>query len=177
VYSCTLIRNDLDLRTEQYPAKSYEDGSDVIVPACDEPRWRGRYNEDTDLCLRALKKGWCTILFNIFLSHKVATMTMRGGNTDVLYSGDGRAKMAESLRQQHPDCARVRTKWGRQQHAVDYKRAVLRARQLQPDACIPKWVSEESGMKLVPILVRRLIDFIFHTFQNLFSANLAQEAA
>ena len=29
-------------------------------------RWRGRYNEDTDLSLRILKDGYCTILFNAF---------------------------------------------------------------------------------------------------------------
>ena len=41
-------------------------------------RWRGRYNEDTDLCLRALKEGWCQILFNTFLQKKIATMKMSG---------------------------------------------------------------------------------------------------
>jgi len=30
-------------------------------------RWRGRYNEDTDLSLRVLKDGLCTIQFNAFL--------------------------------------------------------------------------------------------------------------
>ncbi len=39
-------------------------------------RWRGRYNEDTDLCLQALSSGWCTILFNIFLIQKMTTMKM-----------------------------------------------------------------------------------------------------
>ena len=35
VYSCLLIRNELPYR------------------------WRGRYNEDTDLCLQVLAGGWC----------------------------------------------------------------------------------------------------------------------
>jgi hypothetical protein len=33
-------------------------------------RWRGRYNEDTDLSLRMLKDGWCTIQFNAFLQYR-----------------------------------------------------------------------------------------------------------
>jgi len=36
-------------------------------------RWRGRYNEDTDLSLRMLKDRWCTIQFNAFLQGKAAT--------------------------------------------------------------------------------------------------------
>jgi len=96
VYSCLLIRNDL------------------------EYRWRGRYNEDTDLCIRALKGGWCTILFNAFLAGKSQTMTMKGGNSDELYQGDGRLQMAQSIVDQHPDIARVSEKWGRYQHHVDY---------------------------------------------------------
>jgi hypothetical protein len=84
-------------------------------------RWRGRYNEDTDLSLRALKSGWCTILFNAFLADKETTMQMKGGNTDDLYQGDGRRRMAESLREQHPDVTLVTWKWGRWQHHVDYR--------------------------------------------------------
>lgn len=96
VYSCILIRNDLP------------------------HRWRGRYNEDTDLSIRVLKDGWCTVLFQAYLCKKMPTMTMGGGNTDELYVGDGRLVMAESLRDQHPDIVTVTTKWGRPQHQVDY---------------------------------------------------------
>ena len=98
VYSCTLIKNDLDLRLPSYVGENHE-GKKVYVPACTEPRWRGRYNEDTDLCIRALKRGWCTALFNVFNSDKVTTMTMTGGNTDELYGGKNiqtRRKSAES---------------------------------------------------------------------------------
>ena len=84
-------------------------------------RWRGRYNEDTDLSLRVLKGGLCTVLFNAFLANKMPTMTMAGGNTDELYADDGRLAMAQSLADQHPDVARVSEKWGRYQHQVDYR--------------------------------------------------------
>ena len=88
-------------------------------------RWRGRYNEDTDLSIRALKDGWCTVLFYAFLADKQTTMTMKGGNTDELYRQDekfdGRLEMARSLQRQHPDIAKISWKWGRWQHSVDYR--------------------------------------------------------
>lgn len=88
-------------------------------------RWRGRYNEDTDLSLRCLKAGWCTMLVIAYLCNKVATMTMKGGNTDTLYrladGRDGRLEMARSLVTQHPDVTRIYKRWGRWQHLVDYK--------------------------------------------------------
>jgi len=87
--------------------------------------WRGRYNEDTDLSLRYLKQGNCTALFNAFLCKKMATMTMKGGNTEALYEQskqfDGRLAMAQSLQRQHPDVVTVTRKWGRWQHHVDYR--------------------------------------------------------
>ena len=98
VYSCILIQNDIPYR------------------------WRGRYNEDTDLSLRVLKDGWCTILFQAFLCDKTTTMTDTGGNTEDLYFiDDGRLKMAKSLEEQHPDVTKVTRKWGRWQHHVDYR--------------------------------------------------------
>jgi len=96
IYSCILIKNDL------------------------EYRWRGRYNEDTDLSLRVLKGGWCTVLFKAFLADKVATMRMKGGNTEELYKEDGRLQMAKSLQKQHPDLVKVVWKRNRWQHQVDY---------------------------------------------------------
>jgi hypothetical protein len=51
----------------------------------------------------------------------MSTMTMKGGNTDELYSGDGRKLMAESLKNQHPDIVKITKKWGRWQHQVNFK--------------------------------------------------------
>lgn len=84
-------------------------------------RWRGKYNEDTDLSLRVLKDGLCTVQFNAFLGDKATTMRMAGGNTDTVYAGgDHRREFAESLVEQHPDVARVVWKFGRWHHEVDY---------------------------------------------------------
>jgi hypothetical protein len=117
VYSCILIQNDIPYR------------------------WRGRYNEDTDLSIRALKDGWCTILFTAFLAFKETTMTVRGGNTESLYRGDGRLKMAQSLVEQHPDVARITRKWGRWQHHVDYSRFKNNELRLKPGVVIPEGVN------------------------------------
>jgi hypothetical protein len=96
----------------------------LIDNACPH-RWRGRYNEDTDLSLRVLKDGYCTILFNAFLAKKAVTMRYRGGNTEQLYKQDdefdGRLEMARSLQRQHPDVVKITRKWGRWQHQVDYR--------------------------------------------------------
>jgi hypothetical protein len=110
-------------------------------------RWRGRYNEDTDLSLRALKDGWCTVLFYAFLAEKQATMKMKGGNTDDLYKDNGRLQMATSLREQHPDVTTVRWKWNRWQHVVDYSRFKANKLILKNGIEIPEGVND-YGMKL-----------------------------
>jgi hypothetical protein len=94
VYSCLLILNAL-------PHK-----------------WRGRYNEDTDLCLQVLADGWCTVLTNAFLINKMRTMTMKGGNSDILYKGDGRLEMARSLERAWPHVVSVKRKFKRPQHCI-----------------------------------------------------------
>jgi hypothetical protein len=97
-----------------------------ILLDCRYPhRWRGRYNEDTDLSLRFLKDGFCTILFNGLLCDKAATMTMKGGNTESLYQldkVDGRLLMAQSLQRQHPDVCKIIHRWGRWQHSVNFRK-------------------------------------------------------
>lgn len=124
IYSCILLNNTVDFR------------------------WRGRYNEDTDLSIRILKAGWCSILFYAFLAGKNATLKMKGGNTDELYKGDGRLLMAESLRQQHPDIVTISYKWGRPQHQVDY-RGFKRNRLIKKENLIVPRGTNDYGMKLV----------------------------
>jgi len=94
VYSCSLILNSLT------------------------NKWRGRYNEDTDLCLQVLSEGWCTVLINAFLVFKIATMKMSGGNTDELYQDDGRVKMARSLERLWPGVVETKRRFQRPQHVV-----------------------------------------------------------
>lgn len=87
--------------------------------SCEIPhRWRGRYNEDTDLCLQVLADGWCTVLFNAFLAFKQPTMTMKGGNTAELYRGDGRLRMARSLERVWPGVVTTERRFQRPQHVV-----------------------------------------------------------
>tara|TARA_R100001594_G_scaffold69023_1_gene103431 strand:+ start:1384 stop:2232 length:849 start_codon:yes stop_codon:yes gene_type:complete len=94
----------------------------ILLSNAETIRWRGRYNEDTDLSLRFLKDGKCTILMNAFFGDKAGTQTMKGGNTEELYEKtDNRREFAESLREQHPDVVRVVWKWGRWHHQVDYR--------------------------------------------------------
>ena len=120
IYSCILIKNDIPYR------------------------WRGRYNEDTDLAIRVLKDGLCTVLFNAMLAKKMPTMKMKGGNTDELYQADGRLKMAQSLQEQHPDVVTITEKWGRPQHHVNYKPFQRNALVPKPGVTITEGNGEES---------------------------------
>lgn len=126
IYSCILIKND--------------------IPYC----WRGRYNEDTDLSLRALKDGWCTVLFLAFLANKIETMKVKGGNLDELYQGDGRLKMAQSLQSQHPDVVTIVRKYNRWQHQVDYRPFKNNRLVLKPGVTIPQGVNNYGMVLTTP---------------------------
>ena len=124
VYSCTLFLNSLPYK------------------------WRGRYNEDTDICLQVLSGGWCTILMNAFMIDKQRTMTMKGGNSDLLYTGDGRLKMARELQRRWPGVVETKRRFGRPQHVI---RASWRKFDTQlirkPDLVLPDG-PDEYGMVL-----------------------------
>jgi len=99
IYSCILVKNDIPFK------------------------WRGKYNEDTDLSLRVLKAGLCTMLFTWCYCNKASTLTVKGGNTDTVYAtDDNRLAFAESLVKQHPDVAKVVFRYGRNHHDVDYSK-------------------------------------------------------
>lgn len=96
IYSCNLIRNDVPLR------------------------WRGRYNEDTDLSLNMLKTGWATVQFNAFQQLKLTTQTLKGGNTEAFYAAEGTLAKSQMLVDMHPDVTKLIKRWGRWHHHVDY---------------------------------------------------------
>tara|TARA_Y100000310_G_scaffold302947_1_gene340822 strand:- start:321 stop:1184 length:864 start_codon:yes stop_codon:yes gene_type:complete len=96
IYSCLLIRNDIPYR------------------------WRGRYNEDTDLSLRALKDGYCTVQFNAFLQEKAITQSLAGGNTAEFYQNEGTLPKSKMLEELHSDVTEVVWKFKRWHHQVDY---------------------------------------------------------
>lgn len=150
-YEMFILRRNGDARPVTINTRVY---SCILLSNQVPYRWRGRYNEDTDLSLRFLKDGFCTILFNAFLADKMATMKMQGGNTDELYKQDatfdGRLAMARSLQRQHPDVVKITRKWGRWQHQVDYR--PFRGNKLirRPDVVIPEGPNE-YGMRLVKV--------------------------
>lgn len=86
-------------------------------------RWRGKFNEDTDLCIRALKSNFVTLTFLAFAQDKTTTLRMKGGNTDTIYNEtDNRLEFAESLQKQHPDCVKVVRRYNRWHHDVDFSK-------------------------------------------------------
>ena len=96
IYSCILLSNDLELE------------------------WRGKYNEDTDLSIRILKQGWCTILFNAFLCGKIPTLLTKGGNAEIYNQTNLREEFVDSLIKQHPDIVKKVWRYNRWHHEVDY---------------------------------------------------------
>ena len=125
IYSCNLILNDVPFR------------------------WRGRFNEDTDLSLRILKAGWCTILFNAYLQDKVTTLTMKGGNTDTIYV-DGTLPKSRMLVEMHPDVTSLVWRFHRWHHHVDYSRFASNPLIRRTDIAIPTGV-DNRGMRLVQV--------------------------
>lgn len=123
IYSCNLVRNSLPFR------------------------WRGRYNEDTDISLRALKAGWCTVLFNAFLQDKVRTQLTKGGNTAEFYANEGTLPKSLMQVRMHPDVSRLAWRFGRAHHYVDYSRFRQNRLVPRPGVVIPDGV-ENFGMEL-----------------------------
>jgi hypothetical protein len=124
IYSCLLINNKIPYR------------------------WRGRYNEDTDLSLRVLKDGLCTVQFNAFLCGKVTTQRMSGGNTKEFYEIEGTKPKSEMLEYLHPDVAKVVWRFNRWHHHVDYKRFKKNKLIKKENLHIPNLVNN-YGMKLI----------------------------
>jgi len=123
IYSCLLIRNDIPFR------------------------WRGRYNEDTDLSLRIMKSGMCTVQFNAFLQSKRATQTMRGGNSEEFYDKEGTKNKSQMLVDMHPDVSKMSYKFNRWHHHVNYKSFEVNKLKLREDIHIQE-EANEYGMIL-----------------------------
>jgi hypothetical protein len=123
IYSCILNRNDVPYR------------------------WRGRYNEDTDLSLRMLKDGWCTVLFQCFLQNKAATQTIKGGNTAEFYEKEGTLPKSQMLVDLHPDVSRLAFRYGRHHHHVDYS-SFQKNQLVRKEGIFPEGINN-YGMKLV----------------------------
>ena len=151
---------------QSYPAyvKNTRIYSTLLIRNDCKHRWRGRYNEDTDICLRVLKDGDCTIQFNAFLQGKCATQTVKGGNTDEFYHKEGvldsdqvklgqynvngTVNKSQMLADMHPDVARVVWRYGRWHHYVDYSPFKVNKLKLKENVQINRGVNN-YGMKLV----------------------------
>jgi hypothetical protein len=149
---------------QSYPAyvKNTRIYSTLLIDNNCKHRWRGRYNEDTDICLRVLKDGDCTIQFNAFLQGKAATQTVKGGNTEEFYhkegiekniwidgvNAEGTRNKSEMLVRMHPDVARMVWRYKRWHHYVDYSPFKKNELRYKKDIVLPR-ESNEYGMKLV----------------------------
>ena len=124
-YTMFAITSNTKLKPIVYNSRCYSSillSNDLITDGLLEEGWRGRYNEDTDLSLRILKAGFPTALFNCFAAEKLKTLTQKGGNTDTIYAVENALLLkAQSLVEQHKDCAEITERFGRTHHYVNYK--------------------------------------------------------
>ena len=124
IYSCDLIRNDVPFR------------------------WRGRYNEDTDLSLQMLKAGWCTVQFNVFLQEKTNTQVLKGGNTDAFYAKEGTVPKSQMQVKLHPDVSKLTWRYGRWHHHVNYNKFKRENRLILRDDVVIKQGVNDYGLTL-----------------------------
>lgn len=113
VYSNMLIKTDIPYRNECF------------------------YNDDTDLCLRILKDGHCTVEFAVFLADKEQTMKVKGGMTDYYEQTNKRLEFAKELQAKHPDVVKIVWKFNRWHHQVDYRPFKRNKLILKPGVIIP----------------------------------------
>ena len=125
-------------------------------------RWRGRYSEDVDICLRVLKDGDCTIQFNAFMQGKCATQTVKGGNTEEFYhkeevgkeyvkgeyNPDGTINKSLMLKKMHPDVTEIVWRYGRWHHHVDFSSFKKNKLIYKKGLDIPQGINN-YGMKLI----------------------------
>lgn len=133
IYSCLLIQNDIPYR------------------------WRGRYNEDTDLSLCVLKDGHCTVQFNAFIQEKAQTQTLKGGNTEEFYSKEGTLPKSQMIADLHPDCAKVVWRFNRWHHHVDYRR-FKKNQFIKKEGVVIQQGINNYGMKLIDPTVDNTIN-------------------
>lgn len=99
--------------------------SELLDDRLDE-RWRGRYNDDTDLSLRVLSTGdLCTVDFHTLLSGKQTSGSMKGGMQTIYenHSHSGYQKKFDSLKEQWGDIVKLTTnrhKDKRPHHIIEY---------------------------------------------------------
>ncbi len=125
IYSMLLIKNDIPYR------------------------WRGRYNEDTDLSLRVLKDGLCTVQFNLFLGEKITTQKKIGGNTEEFYAKEGTIPKSQMLVDMHPDVTKLVYKFNRWHHQVDYSGFTQKLK--LKDKINIEHINNEFDMKIIRI--------------------------
>ena len=124
--------------------------STLLIDNSTKYRWRGRYNEDTDLSLRVLKDGDCTLQFNAFLQEKATTQRISGGNSKEFYDEEGTMNKSKMLEKMHPDVAKVVWRFNRWHHFVDYSPYKKNIPIKKKDLVIPQGVNN-YGMVLKEI--------------------------
>ena len=134
-----VLKKGMDFNRE-FVYKATQSAVDVL----EQSFWNTLYYQeegvDTEKEWKKLFKDFRSILIDV-----VAKLTPSEKKED-----DGRWKMAESLRKQHPDVVDIVWKWDRWQHSVNYKPFAKNKLIKKPGVVIPKGVNN-YGMKLIKV--------------------------
>lgn len=155
IYSCLLIDNRLMLTF----------GKEQFL-------WRERYNEDTILSLDVLENGFCTIQFNAFLQGKTGTQALKGGNTEVFYSAEGKdddvamsiddynplgtVRKSLNLLEIYPEVTKIVERYGRVHHHVDFRKYKGNQLKLRKGVRLPK-SPNNYGMRLLNMTAAEIV--------------------
>jgi len=96
IYCCMLLKSDLPYK------------------------FRAAGCEDVDMSLQILTGGWCTLLFHIYAFDAPSTTTNAGGNTEIIYQGDGKLQIARELYRYWPNIVKITRKDGRPKFNVNH---------------------------------------------------------
>jgi len=85
--------------------------------------WRLKYNEDVDICLQTIAKGYFTAQIRLFSFHKYVTREIKGGNTDTLYKGrNSKVLKTNILKAYYPNIVKVDNRFGRYHHVISWQK-------------------------------------------------------
>lgn len=152
--------------------------SAALVSTAD-PRFkqRGRYNEDTIQSLDVLSAKQCTVEFACFLSGKLRTQTMKGGNTDEFYDPQGQKarnqerstlEKSQMVVDNYPDVCDLTFAYGRWHHKCRYE--IFRGNQLKRTEAWKRqlkrqgWKSKSDDVYRMKLAQRPTVDRCFTRF-------------
>lgn len=124
----------------------------MLILNTENIRWRGRYNEDTDICLQYLKNGYNTVrTCRISYVKDCGGIKKRpkGGNTDMYKNTNLFEEFVDQLIENNKDIdikKYFNKKWGRYHHEVNYEKFKFNDIEIKDG-----FINDFYPLKLIPV--------------------------